>query len=258
MPQEHAPSPQHGSLEGRAAIVTGGAGGIGSAIVEALAERGARVLFTDLDEASGRDLAERVRRGGREVEFRRSDSTDAESVRESVAGARERWGRLDIAVGGVGWTEAHAFVDEDEAYWRRIVDINLMSAVFLTHAVLPGMIDAEYGRIVLVSSLAGRISRRERALYSGAKAGVIGFAKAVALEVAPVGVTVNCVAPGATETRQMRDQGEANTAFALAGIPRGRFASPRDQANAVAFLAQEDAAHITGQTLAVDGGATMV
>jgi 2-hydroxycyclohexanecarboxyl-CoA dehydrogenase len=247
-----------GDLSGRSAIVTGGAGEIGSAIVEELCERGATVLFTDLDTARGRALEDRVRAAGHDIEFMPGDSTEKHEVDAAVHALYARAGAVDIAVAGVGWTQAHAFVEEDEAYWRRIIDINLMSAVFLTHAVLPHMIARERGRIVLVSSLAGRISRRERALYSAAKAGVIGFAKAIALEVAAVGITVNCVAPGATETQQMRDQGEANTRFALGGIPRARFATPRDQAHAVAFLALDGSAHITGQTLSVDGGATMV
>lgn len=245
-------------LDGRSAIVSGGAGEIGSAIVTVLAERGARVIFTDLDADRGTELARELVAAGRDVEFANADSTRKSDMDAAVGGALERWGAVDIAVAGVGWTQAHAFVDEDEEYWRRIVDVNLMSAVLLTHAVLPSMLDQRYGRIVMVSSLAGRIARRERALYSAAKAGVIGFAKAIALEVADRGVTVNCVAPGATQTQQMRDQGAENIRFALQGIPRGSFASTRDQANAVGFLVQEESGHITGQTLAVDGGATMV
>ncbi|MES2170786.1 MAG: SDR family NAD(P)-dependent oxidoreductase [Actinomycetota bacterium] len=245
-------------LEGQVAVVTGGAGEIGAAIVEVLAERGARVLFTDLNESNGTALAERLGAAGLDVLFRQGDMTSENEVTATVASATTKWGRVDIAVGAVGWTQAHAFVDEGSEYWRRIVDLNLMSAVYLTHAALTPMLDAGYGRIVLVSSLAGRIARRERALYSAAKAGVIGFAKAVALEVAKQEITVNCIAPGATDTQQMRDQGEANTAFALDTIPRGKFASTRDQANAVAFLASPDSAHITGQTIAVDGGATMI
>lgn len=245
-------------LTGRSAVVTGGAGEIGSAIVDELSRLGASVLFTDVSVERGEALASRLRDQGRDAIFAAGDATSSSSTLKVVETALERRGSVDIAVSGVGWTEAHPFVDEDDAYWRRIVDLNLMSAVYLTHAVLPSMLTARHGRIVLISSLAGRISRRERALYSAAKAGVIGFAKAVALEVAPHDVTVNCVAPGATETQQMRDQGVANTAFALATIPRGVFASPLDQARAVAFLASDESKHITGQTLAVDGGATMV
>lgn len=247
-----------GAFEGRVAVVTGGAGEIGASIVEVLAERGARVLFTDINAKSGDVLNRRLSERGLETAFVRGDMTSYDEVSAVAGAATERWGRLDIAVGGLGWTMAHPFVEEGPEYWRRIVDLNLMSAVYLTHAVLPTMLASGYGRVVLVSSLAGRISRRERALYSASKAGVIGFAKAVALETAPAGVTVNCIAPGATDTQQMRDQGEENTRFALSGIPRGTFASTRDQANAVAYLALEESAHITGQTLAIDGGATMV
>ncbi|HVV89107.1 MAG TPA: SDR family NAD(P)-dependent oxidoreductase [Solirubrobacterales bacterium] len=245
-------------LKGQTAIVGGGAGEIGAATARALAELGARVWIMDRDGARVERVRGELAGDGLEVRSTEADLTSATAVQETVDAAISEWGRIDIAVNTVGWTDARPFVSEDEAYWRRIVDVNLMSAVFLTSRVLPHMQRQRYGRIVLVSSLAGRIGRRERVLYSACKAGVIGFAKAVALEVAPQEVTVNCIAPGATDTALMRAQGDANTEFALAGIPRGRFAAPEDQARGIAFLASPAAAQITGQTLAIDGGATMV
>jgi 2-hydroxycyclohexanecarboxyl-CoA dehydrogenase len=247
-----------GDLTGMGAVVTGGAGEIGAAIVEALAERGARLVFGDIDADRGEMTVDRLTGRGLKASFIRGDMTSFATVTAFVEEATSRLGTVDIAVGGIGWTSSTNFVDETEDYWRRIVDLNLMSSVYLTHAVLPRMIERKFGRVVLVSSLAGRLGRRQKALYSAAKAGIIGFARAVALEVATKGVTVNCIAPGATDTKQMRDQGAENTAFALATIPRSEFAEPRDQAHAVAFLAMRESAHITGQVIAVDGGATMV
>jgi 2-hydroxycyclohexanecarboxyl-CoA dehydrogenase len=244
-------------LAGSTAIVTGGAGEIGAAVVMTLAAQGARVAVADIDEDRGRRVAQQGGAGA-ERAFVRADMTSPERVNSAVAEVADMWGPVDIAVNVVGWTLSTPFLEEQPAYWRRVVDLNLMSAVYLSGAVLPGMVASGSGRIVFVSSLAGRIGRRDKALYSASKSGLIGLAKALALDFASHDITINCVAPGATDTAQMRGQGDSYTAYALRNIPRGRFATPQDQANAVAFLASPEAAHITGQTLAVDGGATMV
>jgi 2-hydroxycyclohexanecarboxyl-CoA dehydrogenase len=245
-------------LSQQVAVVTGGAGEIGTAISVLLAELGAETYVVDVNAERGAEVERRVREAGGTAHFVKADATSHSALVGLTADVIATHGRIDIAVGGVGWTAAHAFVDEGPEYWQKIVDLNLMSSVFLTHAVLPGMVERTSGRIVLVSSLAGRIGRRERALYSASKAGIIGFARAVALEHARDDITINCVAPGATDTEQMRSKGDKHTAFALENIPRGRLATPEDQAQAVAFLASAAAGHITGQVLAVDGGATMV
>jgi 2-hydroxycyclohexanecarboxyl-CoA dehydrogenase len=244
-------------LAGSTAIVTGGAGEIGEAVVLALSALGARVAVADIDEDRGRLIAQADKAGAERV-FLRTDMSSPEQVSSAVAAITRMWGPVGIAVNVVGWTLSTPFLEEKPAYWRRVVDLNLMSAVYLSSAVLPGMVASGSGRIVFVSSLAGRIGRRDKALYSASKSGLIGLAKALALDFASHDITINCVAPGATDTAQMRGQGDSYTAYALRNIPRGRFATPQDQANAVAFLASPEAAHITGQTLAVDGGATMV
>ena len=246
------------SLEGQAAIVGGGAGDIGGAVVAVFARLGAKVWIADRAGDKARELQRALARDGLVVQTSETDFTVADDVNRLVETAVGEWGSLEIAVNAAGWTLATPFVEEDESYWRRVVDLNLMSSVYMTHAALPHMQRAGYGRIVLVSSLAGRVGRRGRALYSASKAGLIGFAKAVALEVAADEVTINCIAPGATDTLQMRSQGDDHTRYALENIPRGRFATADEQAYGVAFLASPQAAHITGQTLAIDGGATMV
>lgn len=245
-------------LTGKIAVVTGGAGEIGAAISTTLARLGADVWVLDVNQERGEQVEREIAATRGRGRFRSVDATSYDEMRSAVREVADVSGPADIAVGGVGWTQAHDFVDEDPAYWRLIVDLNLMAAVHLTHLVLPDMVERRDGRIVLVSSLAGRIGRRQRALYSASKAGVIGFARAVALEHAQHDVTINCVAPGATDTDQMRSQGEENTRYALSNIPRGTFADPQDQANAVAFLVSNAARHINGQVVAVDGGATMV
>jgi NAD(P)-dependent dehydrogenase (short-subunit alcohol dehydrogenase family) len=245
-------------LDGQTAIVGGGAGEIGAAAATLLAELGARVWIADTNAARLEALRDSLSSAGRDVRISTADLTVAREVSQVVDSLIQEWSTVDIAVNAVGWTDATPFVEEDEAYWRRVIDLNLMSSIHLAHAVLPRMQAAHYGRLIFVSSLAGRIGRRGRALYSASKAGLIGLAKALALEVATDGITVNTIAPGATDTALMRAQGEENTRFALAGIPRGRFATPRDQAYGIAFLATPEAAHITGQTLAIDGGQTMV
>ena len=248
-------------LTGQVAVVTGGAGEIGAAVVSTLAQLGATVHFCDIDTSAGARLSEELTAIGHTVRFSDVDATDYAQVQrwvDSVVGLPGGGGGLEIAVNTVGWTANHPFVDDTPEYWQKILSVNLMSAVHLTHAAVPHMLERGYGRVILISSLAGRIGRRGRALYSASKAGVIGFVRATALELADQEITVNTVAPGTTETAQMRFQGEEATRFALAGIPRGKIAAPRDQACAVAFLASAGAGHITGQTLAVDGGATMV
>lgn len=246
------------SLHDQIAIVGGGGGEIGEATALTLSRWGAKVCVADLDGDRASEVSKRIVAEGGTSYGMQLDLCDYEALQETVAGVLSRWGALQIAVNTVGWTDAKPFVEQDDAHWRRIIDVNLMSCVYLSAAVLPHMRSAGYGRIVLTSSLAGRIGRAGRVMYSTAKAGMIGFAKALALEEAPHEITVNCIAPGATDTKLMRAQGERNVELAFASIPRGKFAMPVDQAVGIAFLASREAAHITGQTLAIDGGQTMV
>lgn len=245
-------------LDGQTAIVAGGGGEIGAAAALILARQGATVCVADLDGESAQRACDRLVGEGGHAEAVELDLCNRVAVEGFIQAAMGRHGSIDIAVNTVGWTNATEFIQEEPEYWIRVIDVNLMSCVHLSSAVLPHMRQAEYGRLIFTSSLAGRIGRRGRVLYSAAKAGIIGFTKALALEEAPFEITVNCISPGATDTALMRAQGERNTELALEGIPRGSFAMPTDQGFGIAFLASREAAHITGQTLAIDGGATMV
>jgi 2-hydroxycyclohexanecarboxyl-CoA dehydrogenase len=221
--------------------VTGGAGGIGSAIAEA--------LRADYDVVTA-DLA------GAHV---RMDVTDPQSVTDAIA----ETGAVDVLVNAAGWDELHPFLETDEAFWDRVIEINYKGCLRTTKAVLPGMIERGFGRIVNIASDAGRVGSSGESVYAGAKGAVIAFGKTIAREVATKGVTVNSVCPGPTRTPMLEemageDERGAKLMAALErAVPMKRLGEPADVAAAVAFLASEEAAFITGQTLSVSGGLTM-
>jgi 2-hydroxycyclohexanecarboxyl-CoA dehydrogenase len=244
----------------RVALVTGAAGGIGRAIALALARDDRAVAVADLDGEGARAVAAEL--GGRAMAVE-LDVTDADSVGAAVAAVGEELGAVDVVVNSAGWDELRPFVDTDEEFWRRVVEINFLGCVRVTHAVLPGMLDRGYGRIVNVASDAGRVGSSLEAVYSGAKGGVIAFTKTVAREAARAGVTANVVSPGPTDTgllRGMAGEGEEGRRLIdslVRAVPMRRLGEPEDVAAAVAFLASDAAGFITGQTLSVSGGLTM-
>ena len=221
--------------------MTGGAGGIGSAIAEAL-RADYEVVTADL---AGADV--------------RMDVTDPQSVTDGIAEA----GAVDVLVNAAGWDELHPFLETDEAFWDRVIEINYKGCLRTTKAVLPGMIERGFGRIVNIASDAGRVGSSGESVYAGAKGAVIAFGKTIAREVATKGVTVNSVCPGPTRTPMLEgmageDERGAKLVAALErAVPMKRLGEPADVAAAVAFLASEEAAFITGQTLSVSGGLTM-
>ena len=219
----------------RRALVTGGAGGIGSAIAEALRARH-EVLTADL---AGADLT--------------MDVTDMASVSAAIAEA----GSVDVLVNAAGWDELHPFLETDEPFWERVIDINYKGCLRTTKAVLPGMTERGFGRIVNIASDAGRVGSSGESVYAGAKGAVIAFGKTVAREVATKGVTVNAVCPGPTRTPMLESMGPNLIAALEKAVPMKRVGEPVDVAAAVVFLASEEAAYITGQTLSVSGGLTM-
>jgi 2-hydroxycyclohexanecarboxyl-CoA dehydrogenase len=249
------------SFEGQVAVVTGGGSGIGRAAVLLLASQGAAVAVADIDRAAAaRVAAEVTAAGGRTVAVE-VDVTDAAQVRAMAAEAERTLGPIDVLVSNAGWDEVAPFVETEEGFWDRVIAINFRGHLATTRAVLPGMIERGRGRIVTVASDAGRVGSSGEAVYSGAKGAVIAFSKALAREVARKGIAVNCVAPGLTDTPLLTrlTEGHENLMGAIVkSIPMGRLGRPEEVARAIAFLASGEAEYITGQTLSVNGGLSMV
>jgi NAD(P)-dependent dehydrogenase (short-subunit alcohol dehydrogenase family) len=255
------------TLEGKHALVTGGARGIGAACARALLLRGARVTLAGRDaEALAHAMEEMSSLG--DVDMQAIDVTDEDSVRAGFAAAVARFGRIDILVNNAGQAVPAPFGKTDAALWRRMLDVNLTGTFHCTQAALPGMLDAKWGRIVNVASTAGLLGYRYVSAYVAAKHGVIGLTRALALEVATKGVTVNAVCPGYTETDIVREavanivaktgrsEDEARAELA-AGNPQKRLVQSDEVANAVAWLCLPESAAMNGQSVAVAGGEVM-
>jgi 2-hydroxycyclohexanecarboxyl-CoA dehydrogenase len=242
-------------LEGRSALVTGGAKGIGEAIVRRLVAEGARVWIGDIDTDGGERVAAET--GAESV---RLDVTDPESARAAV----ETAGRLDVLVNNAGMDEFGFFTDTTPEMWERVIAVNLKGVLACTGAVLPGMQEAGYGRIVSIASEAGRVGSKGSAVYSAAKGGVIAFTKTIARENARFGITANAIAPGPIETpllkraNELGEIGERIIETMKRGTQLRRLGQPEEVAAAVAFLAAEEASYVTGETLGVSGGLGMV
>lgn len=244
-------------LDGKVALVTGAGSGIGRAIAERLAAEGARVAASDLVVADAEVTAATL--GGDAIAVQ-LDVADDDSIGLAVAEVTERLGPIDVLVNNAGWDLIEPFVDSETATWDRVLAINLRGPIAVTRSVLDSMIERRAGRIVSIASDAGRVGSSGEAVYSGAKAGVMGFSRTVAREVARFGINVNCVCPGPTNTPLIQREAEKNPKWLAAlerAVPFGRLADPTEIAAAVAFLASDDAAFITGQALSVSGGLTM-
>lgn len=246
-------------LEGRIALVTGGASGIGAATARRLAAEGARVAVADVNEDGARKVAGEI--DGAAV---RMDVTDVASVRAAVAAAGEALGTIEVLVNNAGTDRFAFFVHTDEELWDFVLRVNLRGVLAVTHAVLPGMHERGGGAIVNVASEAGRVGSQGSATYSAAKAGVIGFTKAIARESARYGVRSNAVAPGPIET-PLLGAAEATLGDIGARLKQGmidatvmrRSGSADEVAAAIAYLASDEASYVTGQTLNVSGGLSM-
>jgi 2-hydroxycyclohexanecarboxyl-CoA dehydrogenase len=248
-------------LAGRTALVTGGARGIGAAIAARLAEEGARVAICDLDVTGAQDLADRLSADGPRCVAHHLDLADLDSIQDAVAAATAALGPLDILVNNAGIDRIEKFLDSESSTWDRLLTVNLRGTIGMCHEVARAMTERGSGRIVNIASDAGRVGSSGEVVYSGTKGGVIAFSKALAREVAKRGVTVNVVCPGPTDTALLDQVAEASQKLydSLArAVPMGRIATPADIAPAVAFFASDDAGYITGQTLSVSGGLTMV
>ena len=243
----------------RTALVVGAGSGIGRATAQLLADRGVRVLAADLNAEAVRELA----RDAKHVVALGDcswDATDPQACSAMVEAAAAEAGGVDVVVSTVGWTAVTPFLDETPEYWRRVVDLNLLSAVYLCAAAGRAM-RGRGGSIVLTSSEAGKVGTTGESVYAATKAGVIGLVKSLAREFARDGIRVNAVAPGVTETPllagQMAGMGDGVLDRIVRGIPMRRVGRPGEIAAAIAFLASDDASYVTGQTLCVGGGLTM-
>jgi 2-hydroxycyclohexanecarboxyl-CoA dehydrogenase len=246
-------------LEGKTALVTGGASGIGAATARRLAAEGARVAIGDLNEDGARELASEL--DGFACAL---DVTDTGSVRAGVAAVTAALGEIDVLVNNAGTDRFSFFVNTDEELWDFVLAVNLRGVLAVTHAVLGKMQERRTGAIVNVASEAGRVGSQGSAVYSAAKAGVIGFTKAIARESARYRVRVNAVAPGPIETPLLNAApellGEIGTRLKQGMVDAtllGRAGEPEEVAAVIAFLASEDASYVTGQTLNVSGGLSM-
>jgi 2-hydroxycyclohexanecarboxyl-CoA dehydrogenase len=246
-------------LEGRIAFVTGGGSGIGAATARRLAAEGARVAIGDIDERAACEVA-----GELDGFHYQLDVADAASVRAAVAAATAEAGDIDVLVNNAGTDRFAFFVNTDEELWDFVLGVNLRGVLAMTHAVLPGMQERRSGAIVNVASEAGRVGSQGSAVYSAAKAGVIGFTKAIAREAARYRVRCNAVAPGPIETpllnsapAMLGELGERLKQAMVDSTALGRIGEPDEVAATIAFLASDDASYVTGQTLGVSGGLSM-
>ena len=238
-------------LEGRRALVTGGASGIGAAI----AAEGSEVVIGDINDQGAAELAAELGVGSA-----RLDVTEPQSAVDLVAAH----GPFSVLINNAGMDEFGFFADTDPGQWQRVLAVNLVGCIACTHAALPAMQDAGYGRIVSIASEAGRVGSKGSAVYSAAKGGVIAFMKVIAREGARFGITANSIAPGPIETPllmgalEFGEIGEKIIETMKAGTQLRRLGQPEEVAAAVAFLASDDASYVTGETLGVSGGLGMV
>jgi 3-oxoacyl-[acyl-carrier protein] reductase len=240
-------------LSGRVAIVTGASRGIGRAVARKLAAQGAHVVLAARGD-NARAATDEITASGGRAEAVALDVTEPGAVEQIVAATLERHGRIDILVNNAGIARDKLMLRMKRDDWDVVIATNLTAVFALTQAALKPMIRQRGGRIVCISSVVGQAGNPGQANYAASKAGVIGFAKAVALEVASRGVTVNVVAPGLIETDMTRDMTEGARSDWAGRIPLQRLGTPEDIASAVCFLASDEASYITGQVLAVNGG----
>ncbi|PYE28075.1 NAD(P)-dependent dehydrogenase (short-subunit alcohol dehydrogenase family) [Paraburkholderia silvatlantica] len=257
-------SKNHAILSERHAVVTGGGSGIGAATAAALLHAGARVTLMGRD-AARLDAQRAALGGGEQVACVFVDITDEDAVNAAFARAEQTLGAVDILVNNAGQAQAAPFTQTDLALWKRMLDVNLTGAFLCTRAVLPSMLARKAGRIVNVASTAGQVGYPYVAAYCASKHGVIGMTRALALEVAAQGVTVNAVCPGYTETELLqasleqitrktsRSEAEARSLL-VRHNPQQRFVTPEEVANAVLWLCAPGSSAITGQSISVSGG----
>jgi 2-hydroxycyclohexanecarboxyl-CoA dehydrogenase len=249
-------------LKDKATIVTGGASGIGRAIAEACAREGGRVAVVDLNAAGARDTVTAIEKAGGTAAAWPLDITDVAAVDRMTEEVAARWGGVHVLVNCAGWDKPMPFVDTTPEFWDKILAINLRGPMACTRAALRHMIKQQSGKIISIASDAGRVGSSGEAVYSAAKGGIIALTKTIAREVARHRINVNCICPGPSDTPLFQTEFVATSPKLAESlkrvIPWGRLGVPDDVAPAVVFLASDDAGFITGQTLSVSGGLTMM
>jgi 2-hydroxycyclohexanecarboxyl-CoA dehydrogenase len=250
-------SPLTLDLSGRTAVVTGAGGGIGGAIARSLAAAGASVAVADLDHRAATATAEAIGSEKGNAAGFPVDVTDSETVHALREQVEQSFGPASILVNNAGWGQPELFIENTEPFWEKVIAINLMGPILVSRTFIDPMMESGGGRIVNVSSDAGRVGSTGETVYAGAKGGVIAFTKSLARELARHRINVNCVCPGPTDTPLFHKHSEKMQQALTRAIPFRRLARPEEVASAVAFFASDEASFITGQVLSVSGGLTM-
>lgn len=245
------------TFKDKVVVVTGAASGIGRATAQKFAEEGARVVVADVDAARGEEAAAAIRSQGGRADFMPIDMTDTASIDAFGAAVQAKFGAVDVLVNGAGWGRTAPFWEGTPDFWDKLVALNFVGPMQLTKVLLPAMIERSSGRIVNVSSDAGRVGSLGETVYSGAKGGLIAFTKSLAREVSRYQINVNCVCPGPTDTPLMAAVPEKVQEGLKKAIPFRRLAKPSEIADAIVFFASDRASYVTGQVLSVSGGLTM-
>lgn len=244
-------------LEDLVVVVTGAASGIGRATALRLAADGARVVAADINEGGLGETVDLIKTAGLKARGTRVDIADAESVAALHSFVLDAEGRCDVLVNNAGWEKITPFLDTDPQLWHRLLSINLLGPIQITHAFVRHMVERGSGKIVNVSSDAGRVGSSGETVYAGAKGGIIAFTKSLAREVARYHIPVNCVCPGPTDTPAFHAVPDRLKEALIRAIPFRQVAQPEDIANAISFFASPRSSYITGQVLSVNGGLTM-
>ncbi|MBC8542750.1 SDR family NAD(P)-dependent oxidoreductase [Bianquea renquensis] len=244
-------------LQEKTIVITGGTGGIGKAAVEALSERGANVVFTYLrHQEKAEQMVKRLSENGKRVRGMRVDCRVSSSVKGFVRAVLQEYGRIDVVINNAGIRKDRSLLYMSEGEWADVVDTNLTGAFYLTRACVPYLLKQQSGRIINISSISGLSGLTGQANYSASKAGLMGFTKALAKELAPYGISVNAIAPGAVETDMLKGLSASYLEELTRSVPMKRMCRPEETAKVIEFLADDEQApdYLTGQTIVLDGG----